>query len=134
MMAVLSFSEEDICQVLLLVQVQGLMEIFQREWCNIYLWTVNGSAMFHIPRDRPYWNACFEVLSEYWWAHLVPAKHAIANSGRDEAYKFMCVAFIPLQKTHLGESCCLYTAVKKLLLVTHMLSKEGMSVIRPSSN
>ena len=34
------------------MQVQGLMEIFQREWCNIYLWTVNGSAMFHIPRDR----------------------------------------------------------------------------------
>ncbi len=28
-------------------------------------------------------SACFEVLSEYWWAHLVPAKHAIANSGRD---------------------------------------------------
>ncbi len=37
------------CEVaVLILQVQGLMEIFQREWCNIYLWTVNGSAMFHI--------------------------------------------------------------------------------------
>ena len=71
------------------LQVQGLMEIFQREWCNIYLWTVNGSAMFHIPRDRQYWNACFEVLSEFWWAHIVPAKHALADSRRSDAYNFM---------------------------------------------
>ena len=69
--------------------MQGLMEIFQREWCNIYLWTVNGSAMFHIQRDPRYWTACFEVLSEFWWAHIVPAKHAIANSRRDDAYKYM---------------------------------------------
>ena len=66
------------------------MEIFQREWCNIYLWTINGSAIFHIPRDRQYWTACFEVLSEYWWAHLVPAKHAIANNRRADAYNYMC--------------------------------------------
>ncbi|CAL8467373.1 g6910 [Coccomyxa elongata] len=66
-------------------QVQGLMEIFDREWCNIYMWTVNGSALFYIPRDRAYWAACFEVLSEYWWAHLVPAKHALAAGKRELA-------------------------------------------------
>ncbi|BDA42985.1 hypothetical protein COCOBI_03-8780 [Coccomyxa sp. Obi] len=66
-------------------QVQGLMEIFDREWCNIYMWTVNGSALFYIPRDRAYWAACFEVLSEFWWAHLVPAKHALAANKRELA-------------------------------------------------
>ena len=73
------------------------MEIFQRDWCNIYMWTVNGSAMFHIPRDRQYWTACFEVLSEFWWAHLVPAKHAIASNRREDAYRFMCA--VPLART-----------------------------------
>ncbi len=73
------------------VQVQGLMEIFDREWCNIYMWTVNGSALFYIPRDRAYWAACFEVLSEYWWAHLVPAKHALAAGKREVAETYRCV-------------------------------------------
>lgn len=88
------------------------MEIFQREWCNIYMWTVNGSAMFHIPRDRQYWTACFEVLSEFWWAHLVPAKHAIASNRREDAYRFMCASH-PAQDKSLCSmqkapyACCL---------------------------
>lgn len=86
-----------------ILQVQGLMEIFQREWCNIYMWTVNGSAMFHIPRDRQYWTACFEVLSEYWWAHLVPAKHAIASNKKEDAYRFMCAALPAAQMCHTEE-------------------------------
>ena len=56
------------------LQVQGLMEIFQREWCNIYLWTVNGSAIFHVPRDRQYWTACFVVLSVSSALHLCITK------------------------------------------------------------
>ena len=70
------------------MQVQGLMEIFGREWCNIFLWTVNGSALFHVKRDRAYWAACFDVLSEFWWAHLVPAKHALASGNRALAEQY----------------------------------------------
>ena len=30
------------------LQVQGLMAIFDREWCDVYSWTVNGSAVYHV--------------------------------------------------------------------------------------
>jgi uracil-DNA glycosylase len=65
-------------------QVQGLMEIFDREWCNLYVWTpAGGSAAFHIPRDRQYWAACFDVLAEFWWAHVVPARQAHERGAGD---------------------------------------------------
>jgi putative phage-type endonuclease len=58
-------------------QVQGLMDIFDREWCNMYIWTPeHGSASYYIPRDRQYWAAAYDVLSEFWWAHVVPARQA----------------------------------------------------------
>ncbi|KAK9863175.1 hypothetical protein WJX84_006084 [Apatococcus fuscideae] len=59
-------------------QVQGLMDMFDREWCHLYCWTQTGSTIFCIQRDRQYWLRCFEVLAEFWWAHVIPAKHAIA--------------------------------------------------------
>ncbi len=60
------------------LQVQGLMDMFDREWCHLYCWTPNGSTIFHIPRDRQYWLHCFEVLADFWWGHVIPAKHALA--------------------------------------------------------
>lgn len=49
------------------LQVQGLMDIFDRDWCNLYVWTPSGgSGLYHIPRDREYWAACFAVLSDFW--------------------------------------------------------------------
>jgi hypothetical protein len=80
---------------LALRQVQGLMEVFGRGWCNIYLWTPNGSAMFHVTRDAAYWGACFEVLSDFWWAHLVPAKHALAVGKRALAEEYRCCCRLP---------------------------------------
>ena len=72
------------------LQVQGLMEVFGRGWCNIYLWTPNGSAMFHVRRDRAYWAACVEVLADFWWANLVPAKHALAAGKRELVEQYRC--------------------------------------------
>ena len=37
------------------------MEIFGREWCHAYVWTVNGSALWTFRRDRQYWAAVYEV-------------------------------------------------------------------------
>ncbi|EIE24389.1 restriction endonuclease-like protein [Coccomyxa subellipsoidea C-169] len=85
-------------------QVQGLMEIFDREWCNIYLWTVNGSALFYVERDRTYWATCFEVLSEFWWAHLVPAKHALAGNKRELAETYRPQAKHRLTQRLIDES------------------------------
>ena len=64
------------------------MEVFGREWCDVFLWTPNGAALFHVARDRAYWAACFEVLSEFWWAHLVPAKHALGAGQRALALEY----------------------------------------------
>lgn len=56
-------------------QIQGLMDVFDREWCALYVWTPNhGSSSFIISRDREYWGACFDVLAEFWWSHAVPAR------------------------------------------------------------
>ena len=82
------------CQVgLWHAQVQGLMEVFDREWCNVFVWTPNGAALYHVPRDAGYWRACFDVLAEFWWAHVVPAKHALAASNRLAVELCRCVAF-----------------------------------------
>ncbi|GAB4816198.1 hypothetical protein N2152v2_003244 [Parachlorella kessleri] len=63
-------------------QVQGLMDIFDREWCNLFVWTpAGGSGLYHIRRDRDYWAACFGVLSEFWWNHVVPARQARERYG-----------------------------------------------------
>jgi len=74
-------------------QVQGLMEVFDRQWCNVFLWTPNGAALYHVPRDTAYWRACFDVLAEFWWAHVVPAKHALA-AGKQDAVELCRCAFV----------------------------------------
>ena len=64
------------------------MDIFDREWCNLFVWTVNGSSVFHIERNREYWCVCFQALAEFWWSHVVPAKHAVAGGQPDLAAIF----------------------------------------------
>lgn len=45
----------------------GLLEIFDREWADFYVWTVNGSVVFRVERDPAYWALLFPVLSHFWW-------------------------------------------------------------------
>ena len=61
------------------------MDVLDRDWCNLFVWTVNGSTVFHIKRDREYWRLCFQVLAEFWWSHVVPAKHALAGDNPELA-------------------------------------------------
>ena len=46
------------------------MDIFDREWCDAWIWTPNGAALFRIGRDRSYWASCYEVggpfLQDVW--------------------------------------------------------------------
>ena len=65
-------------------QMQGLMHIFDREFCDLYAWTsVNGSALFRVPRDREYWAMLEEDLRRFWFEHVVPARRARAGGGAD---------------------------------------------------
>lgn len=64
-------------------QIQGLMDVFDREWCCLYIWTSHhGSSSFVIPRNREYWSTCFDVLAEFWWAHTIPARQARDNGAQ----------------------------------------------------
>lgn len=64
------------------------MDIFDRDWCNLFVWTVNGSTLFHIQRDREYWQLCFQVLAEFWWSNVIPAKHALARDDADAVERY----------------------------------------------
>jgi putative phage-type endonuclease len=67
-------------------QLQGLMDIFDRQWCSLYVWTqAHGSASFQVKRNEEYWAAAFEILAEFWWGHVVPARQAKdAGCSREE--------------------------------------------------
>lgn len=69
-------------------QVQGQMEMLDREWCDLFVWTpARGAAAFRIERDREFWAAAYDVLAEFWWAHVVPARQIQergAGSGQGE--------------------------------------------------
>ena len=66
------------------------MDVFDRDWCNLFVWTVNGSTLFHIKRDPEYWRLCFQGLADFWWSHVIPAKHELAANGMgtEERYRY----------------------------------------------
>jgi len=69
-------------------QVQGLMAVFDRPYCDVFCYTVrNGSAIYRVERDERYWAAMFGGLSDFWWQHVVPGKHALAAGEDPEKYR-----------------------------------------------
>ncbi|XP_004292251.1 PREDICTED: uncharacterized protein LOC101315120 [Fragaria vesca subsp. vesca] len=60
-------------------QAQGLMEILDKEWMHFYVWTLNGSSLFKLYRDREYWGVLEEALSDFWWKHVVPGREVYGN-------------------------------------------------------
>ncbi|XP_065875053.1 uncharacterized protein [Euphorbia lathyris] len=64
-------------------QVQGQLEIMNREWADLYCWTPNGSTIFRVYRDREYWELIHGILREFWWEHVKPAREAVLL-GREE--------------------------------------------------
>ncbi|KAL5760085.1 hypothetical protein ACOSP7_018586 [Xanthoceras sorbifolium] len=69
-------------------QVQGQMEIMGREWVDLYCWTINGSTIFRVHRDRDYWELIHEILQEFWWGNVLPAKEALSKGREDEAKSY----------------------------------------------
>lgn len=61
-------------------QAQGLMEILDRDWMDLYVWTKNGSSLFRLDRDGEYWNVIKLALDDFWWNHVLPAKELYNES------------------------------------------------------
>jgi uracil-DNA glycosylase len=67
-------------------QVQGLMAVFDRPYCDVFCYTVNGgSAIYRVERDPEYWALMYRALSDFWWQHVVPGKHALEKAGNTDA-------------------------------------------------
>lgn len=69
-------------------QVQGQMEVMNRDWVDLYCWTLNGSTIFRVCRDREYWDLIHGILREFWWENVVPAREALAMGSEEEAKKY----------------------------------------------
>ncbi|KAK9145475.1 hypothetical protein Sjap_005378 [Stephania japonica] len=69
-------------------QVQGQMEILDREWVDLYCWTPNGSSIIRIRRDREYWELINGVLRDFWWGNVVPARELLSLEKEEEARTF----------------------------------------------
>lgn len=64
-------------------QVQGQMEIMDRDWVDLYCWTQNGSTIFRVCREREYWDLIHRILREFWWENVIPAREAVLL-GKEE--------------------------------------------------
>ncbi|XP_020588287.1 uncharacterized protein LOC110030076 isoform X2 [Phalaenopsis equestris] len=67
-------------------QVQGQMEIMDRDWVDLYCWTPNGSVVFRVFRDREYWELMHWMLQDFWWGSVMPAREALMM-GKEEVAK-----------------------------------------------
>ncbi|PKA50067.1 hypothetical protein AXF42_Ash021098 [Apostasia shenzhenica] len=69
-------------------QVQGQMEIMDREWVDLYCWKPSGSVLFRVFRDREYWELMHRMLKDFWWGNVVPAMEALAVGKEEEAMAY----------------------------------------------
>ncbi|XAR64444.1 hypothetical protein NMG60_11024793 [Bertholletia excelsa] len=69
-------------------QVQGQMEIMDRDWVDLYCWTPNGSTIFRVCRDHEYWQLIHGILREFWWENVVPARQALLLGREEEATSY----------------------------------------------
>ncbi|KAL7261274.1 hypothetical protein ACSBR1_006836 [Camellia fascicularis] len=69
-------------------QVQGQMEIMDRDWVDLYCWTPNGSTIFRVCRERSYWQLMHGILRKFWWENVVPAREALLLGSKEEARSY----------------------------------------------
>ncbi|XP_028794150.1 uncharacterized protein LOC114749780 [Neltuma alba] len=69
-------------------QLQGQMEILDRDWVDLYCWTPNGSTIFRVCREREYWDLIHRVLREFWWENVIPAREAVLLGREEEAKSY----------------------------------------------
>lgn len=60
-------------------QLQGLMEIVDTDWLDLYCWTRNGSSLFRVWRDTAFWEEMKPALVDFWQKHVLPAREIYSN-------------------------------------------------------
>ncbi|KAK3013148.1 hypothetical protein RJ639_008571 [Escallonia herrerae] len=98
-------------------QVQGQMEVMDRDWVDLYCWTPNGSTIFRLCREREYWELMHGILREFWWENVIPAREAMLL-GREEEAK----AYKPAS-THKQTGLVIVKS-RKLAAEAKLLSRE----------
>ncbi|EFH66282.1 F16A14.4 [Arabidopsis lyrata subsp. lyrata] len=82
-------------------QVQGLMEIVDTDWLDLYCWTRNGSSLFRVWRDTAFWEDMKPALVDFWQKHVLPAREIYNNVDiKDPQVKL--IEFMP---KHWHEDC-----------------------------
>ncbi|KAF2292845.1 hypothetical protein GH714_029313 [Hevea brasiliensis] len=69
-------------------QVQGQLEIMNREWADLYCWTPNGSTIIRVHRDHSYWELIHPILREFWLENVIPAREALLLGREEEAKSY----------------------------------------------
>uniref|UniRef100_A0A803L7V8 Peptidase A1 domain-containing protein n=1 Tax=Chenopodium quinoa TaxID=63459 RepID=A0A803L7V8_CHEQI len=95
-------------------QAQGLMEILDRDWMDLYVWTPNGSSLFRLYRDVEYWDAIKTALDDFWWNHVQPAKELYNKSKFTD----------PLTQLRLLKSDIAFSLIDHCYCLEPMMARE----------
>lgn len=49
-----------------MAQIQGQLEVLDRDWCDYFCWTPEATKTIRVMRDRAYWDAMFPKLEQFW--------------------------------------------------------------------
>lgn len=110
-------------------QLQGLMEIMDRNWVELYCWTPNGSTLFRVEREPDYFDEMHQILKEFWRECVVPAKEAVENAigSDDDRGEIDLNAFTPKPRHPLTKS--LVAMSKKLAGNAKLLCRDTGGVM-----
>ena len=67
-----------------MAQIQGQLEITDRDWCDYIQWAKGGITIVRIQRDREWWARAFPVLEQF-WGYVIKMEQPPRGSCRMEA-------------------------------------------------
>ncbi|XP_051125860.1 uncharacterized protein LOC127247774 isoform X2 [Andrographis paniculata] len=101
-------------------QAQGMMEILDLDWMDMYVWTVNGSSLFRIYRNVEYWNLLNIALSDFWWKHVQPAKRIHNLEAITEPY----------EELEPFKPACKHELFREIIYGSKLVSNDSRLLIR----
>lgn len=54
-------------------QIQGILEVTDRKWCDLVIYTFLGLRITRVLRKKAFWNAMLKKLKEFYLYHMLPA-------------------------------------------------------------
>ncbi len=49
-----------------MAQIQGQLQITEKEWCDFVSWTPDDLTIFHVLRNQEYWDKAVTLLNDFW--------------------------------------------------------------------